>query len=302
MKMKLLRSQSAPGAPVVEERQPVAVAAGEEDEESLAQTRANATDARVFLIPVDESIRGRSGHTWSYPLRDYERGCFVGHLPGALNLLQARDWLRIILDGEDIRQWERPRGTMGLQSSRHTKWLVADGCSCTYRYCGTPVAPATFPSWMEDLLGLVMPLCGLRDRDDWPNCCNVNLYTQGSQSIDWHGDDERLFLGRQQNTRVVSLSLGAARAFELRPRRESQAVSTSTRAGEANEETEKTEDEEEPFVHRLDLRNGDLCTMEGMTQCHYVQRVPRASIKPVAVRLNLTWRWIVAHEQHCGGS
>merc|ERR1712032_928987 len=122
-----------------------------------------------------------------------------------------------------------------------------------------------------------MPYCGIESSEDWPTSCNLNLYEDGGMSVGWHTDDERLFQGKFQDIRIFSLSLGAQRRFELR----------------AN----WPEEGERPF-HRLMLGNGDLCTMEGITQKHYQHRVPKEG-NVTGPRINLTWRWIVKHSPKC---
>lgn len=99
---------------------------------------------------------------------------------------------------------------------RKTAWMVKKGCSCTYRYGGLEVEPQIYPNWMLELLRHAMPLCGLTDAKDWPDSCNMNLYSDGGMSVGWHSDDERLFQGSFQDIRIISLSFGQARRFELR--------------------------------------------------------------------------------------
>merc|ERR1711933_508356 len=41
------------------------------------------------------------------------------------------------------------------------------------------------------------------------------------------------------------------------------------------------------------LSNGDVCTMEGLTQKYYQHRVPKE--KATGPRINLTWRWVKNH-------
>merc|ERR1712228_437108 len=87
---------------------------------------------------------------------------------------------------------------------------------CTYRYGGLEVSPQEYPMWMLRLLEEVMPLCGLSNSEEFPNSCNLNLYEGGGNSVGWHADDEALFQGKFSDCRIISLSLGAARTFELR--------------------------------------------------------------------------------------
>lgn len=140
------------------------------------------------------------------------------------------------------------------------------------------MSPVEFPGWMKEIMAVYMPLCGLHDPLAWPNSCNLNCYSDGTDSLDWHADDEPLFAGRERDTCIISLSLGDTRSFELRLASDDQG--------------------DVPAV-KLRLANGDLCTMEGLVQRHYEHRVPRAGGKSSRLRVNLTWRWIVAHERRC---
>merc|ERR1711879_289281 len=146
-----------------------------------------------------------------------------------------------------------------------------------YRYGGVEVKPQEFPNWMLDLMRVAMPHCGLQQERDWPNSCNLNLYEDGGSSVGWHADDERLFQGKFQDCRILSLSFGARRRFELR--------------------LNWPEDQEQTFW-RMVLGDGDLLTMEGMTQKHFQHRVPREEgIRQP--RINLTWRWVCKHMPRC---
>ncbi len=55
---------------------------------------------------------------------------------------------------------------------------------------------------------VIMPKCGVKTKDEWPDGCNVNLYRNGEDSVGWHSDDEDLFLGARETIRIISLSLG----------------------------------------------------------------------------------------------
>eukprot|EP00746_Dinoflagellata_sp_MGD_P144615 gnl/MRDRNA2_/MRDRNA2_77326_c0_seq3.p1 gnl/MRDRNA2_/MRDRNA2_77326_c0~~gnl/MRDRNA2_/MRDRNA2_77326_c0_seq3.p1 ORF type:complete len:448 (-),score=61.46 gnl/MRDRNA2_/MRDRNA2_77326_c0_seq3:7-1350(-) len=207
---------------------------------------------------------------WEYPLCDRFKRSFVGYLPGALTSQQAGTFLRKIMDNVD---WENPEGRMG-RLSRSTAWMVSGNCRCPYRYGGVEVDPTQFPQWMYELMEVVMPLCGLKDPRTWPNSCNLNRYADGSDAISWHSDNEQLFRGQWQDCCIISLSLGQERRFEVR--------SIDAEDGDGSE------------VIQIQLRSGDICTMEGSTQRHYVHRVPKGG-KSMRLRVNLTWRWIVAH-------
>merc|ERR1711924_161503 len=94
-------------------------------------------------------------------------------------------------------------------------------------------------------------------------------------SVGWHADDERLFQGYYQDCLIVSLSLGQARSFSLR---------TRCHGG---------------WEENILLESGDLCTMEGMTQRYYQHAALKSYETNLQPRLNLTWRWVVAHDGRC---
>eukprot|EP00931_Biecheleriopsis_adriatica_P093006 TRINITY_DN66754_c0_g1_i1.p1 TRINITY_DN66754_c0_g1~~TRINITY_DN66754_c0_g1_i1.p1 ORF type:complete len:318 (-),score=32.05 TRINITY_DN66754_c0_g1_i1:37-990(-) len=201
---------------------------------------------------------------WTYPLLEEEWRCFAGYLKGALTEGERARFFRLIHDGTD---WLQPSGRWGPLPLR-TAWMCEPPCTCKYRYGGAEVLPVAYPAWMKEVMAACMPLCGLLSPDLWPNSCNLNLYVDGQHSVGWHADNESLFQGKFQDCRIISLSLGQTRKFELKCGRD---------------------------MHRLDLADGDLCTMEGMTQKYYQHRVPKDSGKKIGPRINLTWRWIVKH-------
>ena len=121
-------------------------------------------------------------------------------------------------------------------------------------------------------MAVYMPICGLPTRDLWPNSCNLNLYSDGTMSVGWHADNERLFQATLRDTRIISVSLGATRTFELR-----LGAPAGRRLSRA--------------AYRMRLSDGDVCTMEGLTQKYYQHRVPPDS--STGPRINLTWRWIL---------
>lgn len=214
-----------------------------------------------------------SGPSWHYVLQDVRRRSYAGLLEAALSAEKTQAFFERIRTGTD---WQQPIGTTGMLP-RKTCWMVMGKCTCPYRYGGVEVAPIEYPPWMIDLLDATMGLCGLT-RDEWPNSCNVNLYDDGDMSVGWHADDERLFQGKFVDCRIISLSLGAPRTFEMR--------------------LNWPEPADKQFLWQVVLGNGDMMTMEGMMQKHFQHRVPReGDVK--APRINLTWRWVTRHVPRC---
>jgi len=207
------------------------------------------------------------GAAWTYPLANEHLRCFAGYYPRAIGIVESARLFDIVKCGVD---WLQPKGKWGPLPLR-TAWMTKAPCSCTYGYGGAEVLPKPFPSWMTKVMAACMPLCGLSAPDEWPDSCNLNLYMDGGHSVGWHADNESLFQGRARDCCIISLSLGQTRTFELR-----------TRGG---------------GVHKLHLANGDLCSMEGLTQKHYQHCVPKEGAS--CERINLTWRWVVDHAVDC---
>ena len=76
------------------------------------------------------------------------------------------------------------------------------------------------------------------------------------------------------DVRIMSLSLGGARRFEIR-RKDRSGHPTS-----------------------VELRAGDLCIMDGETQRFYEHRIPPAP-GVASSRINLTFRWVLNHRSGC---
>ena len=131
---------------------------------------------------------------------------------------------------------------------------------------------------MQALMNDVMPKCDV-DPYDWPNSCNLNRYDDENDSVGWHSDNEDLFQGTKECIRIISLSLGAPRTFAVKGNRNYRGPVSEV---------------------QLTLFHGDLLTMDGMMQKHFLHTVPREDAwtwphTAQGPRINLTWRWIRKH-------
>merc|ERR1719195_594032 len=137
------------------------------------------------------------------------------------------------------------------------------------------------PPWLVSIQASVWKVL-FQGREDYvpgqglvdANSCVANFYEDGSNSVDWHADNEPVFEGLIHDCCIISLSLGATREFTMRQRR--------------NKRVQRV----------LELGDGDIMTMEGLFQKHWQHRVPAA--RPgasVGPRFNLTWRTITAHRE-----
>jgi len=214
------------------------------------------------------------GVNWNYVLNDESRRSFAAMLTCPFSKEQTKQYFDTAKEGI---KWDQPEGPHG-PIPRKTGWMVLPGgCSCIYRYGRIEVEPQQFPPWMLQMMAVIMPLAGINDPTGWPNSCNVNLYEDGGMSVGWHSDDESLFQGKFQDIRIISLSLGVTRKFEIR----------ANWPGEG----------ERP-VRSIMLGDGDICTMEGMLQKHFQHRVPKEG-NIDGERINLTWRWVAKHTPRC---
>jgi alkylated DNA repair dioxygenase AlkB len=90
----------------------------------------------------------------------------------------------------------------------------------------------------------------------------LNRYRDGNDSVAWHNDREA---ARMAAPTIASLTLGATRAFDIRPKADPTRVVS------------------------IDLDHGDLIVMRGETQTHYDHRV-RKDPRIADERINLTFR------------
>lgn len=160
---------------------------------------------------------------------------------------------------EQVR-WEVHRIRMfgrQVDSPRLSCWMGDP--TARYRYSGTDFVPAP---WHPALLPLRERLAAFCGRDF--NSVLLNRYRDGDDGMGWHSDNEPE-LGPAPL--IASLSLGAERRFALRRR---------------DDHAKKAE---------VVLGHGDLLLMGGATQRHYQHALPK-STRPLAERINLTFRWI----------
>jgi alkylated DNA repair dioxygenase AlkB len=98
------------------------------------------------------------------------------------------------------------------------------------------------------------------------NSCLLNLYHSGDEGMAWHSDSEKQL---KPNAAIASVSLGAERQFIFK-----------------HKKTKET--------HGLVLQHGSLLVMKGMTQTHWLHRLPPTK-KVHSPRVNLTFRMINEH-------
>jgi len=129
-----------------------------------------------------------------------------------------------------------------------------------YQYSGLKLKPRPLTPLLCDLKLRVEKLTG-----NGFNSVLLNLYRDGSDSMSWHSDDE-IELGK--NPVIASLNLGGTRRFRLR----------------------RKDDHKQTYC--IDLNAGSVLLMAGPLQHFWQHSVPKTK-KPVAARMNLTFRQIL---------
>lgn len=186
-------------------------------------------------------------------------------LPGA-SLVLRPDWLtgeaadRLFGHLRDTLPWSVHRIRMfgrDVDSPRLSAWIGDMGA--VYRYSGTDFAPHPWNAALADLRARLREELGVPF-----NSVLANLYRDGRDAMGWHSDDEPELGPRPV---IASVSVGGVRRFALKHR-------------------------QDPALRRaIDLPHGSLLVMAGDTQRLYRHALPRTA-KPVAPRINLTFRWI----------
>lgn len=129
-----------------------------------------------------------------------------------------------------------------------------------YSYSGLQLAPLPWTPTLQSIREAVEAHLNQRF-----NSVLANLYRDGNDSVAWHSDDEPE-LGPAPL--IASVSLGEARTFQLRHRR-NKALG----------------------IHRMVLQPGSLLVMRGETQRFWHHQVPKQRAV-TAGRINLTFRRI----------
>lgn len=142
-------------------------------------------------------------------------------------------------------------------TSRLVAWYGDDGAK--YGYSGATKVALPFTPTLRTVKERVERAAGCTF-----NACLLNLYPTGQEGMSWHSDDEPA-LGRSPI--IASLSLGAARRFDFRHKRDREKVSVT-------------------------LEHGQLLVMRGVTQHHWQHALPKTA-KVHSVRVNLTFRTIL---------
>eukprot|EP00404_Azadinium_spinosum_P025299 CAMPEP_0180612272 /NCGR_PEP_ID=MMETSP1037_2-20121125/30275_1 /TAXON_ID=632150 /ORGANISM="Azadinium spinosum, Strain 3D9" /LENGTH=459 /DNA_ID=CAMNT_0022631867 /DNA_START=63 /DNA_END=1444 /DNA_ORIENTATION=+ len=251
------------------------------DVESLRQgvwLQPEAPRSELPLMTVADQGK-QANSDWSALLVDEAHRSYVAYCPKAIDANIAWVWFSRLfteLPWQDLCDSNHQKN--GQVIPRRTIFTVMPGCSCVYKYSGVRVPPTIEPGVVGEIRKYCAAMAGFTT-DSQPNCCNINLYRDGRDSVGWHTDNEEIFESEYNDACILSLSLGASRKFQLK--------------------RQQTEADPHPKTVTAIVSHGDLCTMEGRFQRYYLHEVPKMfDVKES--RINLTWRWITKHNQADG--
>lgn len=148
--------------------------------------------------------------------------------------------------------WTRGK-FMGRAVPREEVWIGP----YAYKFSGRTLEPAGWTPEIEAIKDKIRTQCG----GDY-NSVLLNSYASAQDSVSWHSDDEPEM---DRSHPIASLSLGATRAFLVRPITNKKAVQT--------------------YV----LTSGSLLVMPAGFQQEYRHCVPKSQT-PCGSRVNLTFR------------
>lgn len=176
--------------------------------------------------------------------------------PHWLSLSAAADALTRIIGEVAWRQdtMGTPGGRVPLP--RLTAWQGEP--DAVYVYSGIRNLPQPWTPTVAQLKSAAEAICATRF-----NSVLINRYRSGTDSMGWHADREPE-LGFQPV--IASVSLGAARTFDLR----------HNKSG---------------VVQSYSLKGGSLLVMKGDTQSDWRHRIPKEP-RVMGERINLTFRWV----------
>ena len=144
-----------------------------------------------------------------------------------------------------------------IQTKRKVAWYADENFAYTY---SNRTKEALL--WTDTLLELKTMVEQVSN--ERYNSCLLNLYHSGAEGMAWHSDGEKML---KKNGAIASLTLGAARKFSFKHKKQKQKVD-------------------------ILLGSGSLLIMKGTTQTHWLHRLPPTK-KVHKPRINLTFRTIV---------
>jgi len=150
-----------------------------------------------------------------------------------------------------------------IETKRKVAWYGGSLHGEPFSYTYSNVTKCSLP-WTQNLR-VLKALVEQKTGESY-NSCLLNLYHNGSEGMAWHSDGEA---DLKKNGAIASLTFGATRKFAFKHKQSKEVVS-------------------------LNLKAGSLLVMKGVTQKHWLHRLPPTK-KVHEARINLTFRTIEQH-------
>lgn len=147
-----------------------------------------------------------------------------------------------------------------IETKRKIAWYADTVEDKPYSYTYSGVTKQSLP-FTEDLY--ILKRLVEQHTGECYNSCLINLYHSGEEGMAWHSDGEK---DLKENGAIASLTFGAERKFAFKHKLSKEVVS-------------------------LQLKAGSLLVMKGITQQHWLHRLPPTK-KVLDPRINLTFRTI----------
>ena len=180
----------------------------------------------------------------------------VNYYEQLIPLQDANDYLNNLLSKIEWKNDEAIIYGKHIITKRKVAWYGDKPFQYTYSNTTKQALP-----WLDDLVKL--KTLAEQKTGEIFNSCLLNLYHDGTEGMAWHSDGEQ---DLKKNGAIGSMSFGAERKFSFKHKQTKETVS-------------------------LILQHGSLLVMKGLTQTHWLHRLPptKLVIKP---RVNLTFRTI----------
>lgn len=179
--------------------------------------------------------------------------------PGFFPAGQADRLLRELLAATEWRQDSIKIFGRAAPLPRPTAWYGDPGVR--YAYSGIVNEPLAWTAALEEVKSAVEAASG-----EAFNGVLLDRYRTGADGMGWRADDEPEF---GDDPVIASIGFGGARNFQLKHKRRKDLKAS------------------------VELTHGSLPVMRGGTQANWLHHEPKTA-KPVAERINLTFRKVVA--------
>ena len=166
-------------------------------------------------------------------------------------------YFNTLLDEIDWRHDQAVIFGKHIETKRKVAWYAEQQFEYTYSNITKRALP-----WTPNLLTLKALV--EQQTNETYNSCLLNLYHTGEEGMAWHSDGET---DLKEHGAIASLSFGATRKFAFKHKQSKDVVA-------------------------LLLKPGSLLVMKGITQQHWLHRLPPTK-KVFDARINLTFRTIV---------